>query len=109
MKDDPFDGGAIFKCYQGCGTFTRDDCATRYGQLTCPRCKGRGTLQFIPSKIASGEIGGVVIEEHVGETVHLHLLRGTLDRHELRAAARVFLELAERLDTHHHTSVRLHG
>lgn len=49
-------------------------------------------------EIVPGEYGGVVIEEHVGSVVHLHMLRNTLDRNELLSAAMVFSQLAEALD-----------
>lgn len=49
-------------------------------------------------EIVPGEYGGVVVEEHVGSVVHLHLLRNTLDAQELRSAAMILSQLAEALD-----------
>lgn len=49
-------------------------------------------------EIVPGEYGGVVVEEHVGSVVHLHMLRNTMDSLELRSAAMVLSQLAEALD-----------
>lgn len=46
---DSYDDDASFRCSQGCGTYQRQHCLERYGYLTCPRCKGRGTLSYVPS------------------------------------------------------------
>lgn len=51
MSDrDPYAPDALFRCDEGHGTFRRDQCRSRRGQLECPRCLIRavvGTLRYV--------------------------------------------------------------
>lgn len=48
--DDPYAASALFRCDEGHGTFRRDQCRSRRGQLECPRCligAVVGTLRYV--------------------------------------------------------------
>lgn len=49
-KYPEYEHDAVFRCSEGCGSFSRDRCYTSRGRLICPRCRYIGTLVYVPQE-----------------------------------------------------------